>query len=219
VGTAFLLAAVVGSGIMGDRLAGGNDALALLANSVATGAALVTLILTLGPFSGAHFNPLVTLMEASRGQLPWRAVAPYVAGQLGGAVAGVAAANLMFGGPAFAWSGHARRGGGQFLSEAIATFGLLLVISCCSQRRPSAVPFAVASYIVAAYWFTASTSFANPAVTMARALTDSFTGIRGTDVPPFLAAQLLGAAVATGFARWLLVGSPAVSDEAPVAED
>jgi glycerol uptake facilitator-like aquaporin len=189
---------------MGDRLAGGNDAVALLANSLATGAALVALILTFGCVSGAHFNPLVTVVEARQGRLPWREAAPYLAGQFGGAVAGVAAANVMFGGPAFAWSSRARHGGGQFLSEVIASFGLLIVISMCSQRRPTAVPFAVAAYITAAYWFTASTSFANPAVTMARSLTDTFAGIRPKDVPVFVAAQVLGATAAAVFARWLL---------------
>jgi glycerol uptake facilitator-like aquaporin len=204
---------------MGERLAGGSDALALLANSLATGAALVTLIVTFGPISGAHLNPLVTAMEAWHGRLPWREFGPYLAAQCGGAVAGVAAANVMFGGAAIAWSGHVRHGGGLFLSEAIATFGLLVVIAIGSSRSPATVPFAVAAYITAAYWFTSSTSFANPAVTIARSLTDTFTGIRPQDVPLFLAAQLFGAAVAAGFARWLLVGIPAVADEAASAED
>jgi glycerol uptake facilitator-like aquaporin len=200
---------------MGDRLASGNAALALLANSLATGAALVTLILTFGPISGAHFNPLVTAMEASQGRLPWREVGPYLAAQCAGAVAGVAAANVMFGGPPFSWSGHARHGGGQLLSEAIATFGLLVVIAIGSRRSPATVPFAVAAYITAAYWFTSSTSFANPAVTVARSLTDTFAGIRPRDVVPFLGAQLLGATAAALFARWLRPESPTVA--VPVA--
>jgi glycerol uptake facilitator-like aquaporin len=198
---------------MGDRLAGGNGALALLANSLATGAALVTLILTFGPISGAHFNPLVTAMGASQGRFPWREVGPYLAAQCAGAVAGVAAANVMFGGPPFSWSGHARHGGGQWLSEAIATFGLLVVIAIGSRRSPATVPFAAAAYITAAYWFTSSTSFANPAVTVARSLTDTFAGIRPRDVVPFLGAQLLGATAAALFARWLLPESPIVAVE------
>jgi glycerol uptake facilitator-like aquaporin len=204
LGTAFLLAAVVGSGIMGERLAGGNAALALLANTLATGAALAALILTFGPISGAHFNPAVTVAEAFQGRLPWGIVFPSAAAQVGGALLGVAAANLMFGGPAFSLSLRARTGPGQFLSEAIATFGLLVVIAGCVRQRPTAVPFAVASYIAAAYWFTASTAFANPAVTLARSLTDTFAGIRPADVPAFIAAQSLGAAAAVPLMRWLL---------------
>jgi glycerol uptake facilitator-like aquaporin len=204
VGTALLLAAVVGSGIMGERLAGGNTALALLANALATGAALAALILMFGPVSGAHFNPAVTLAEAWQGGLGRGDVLPYLAAQLGGALAGVAAAHAMFGEPVFAWSLHARHGGGQMLSEFIATFGLLAVILSCARRQPAVVPFAVASYIMSAYWFTASTSFANPAVTVARSLTNTFAGIRPTDVPAFVAAQVLGAGVATLLMRWLV---------------
>jgi glycerol uptake facilitator-like aquaporin len=211
VGTALLLAAVVGSGIMGERLAGGNTAVALLANTLATGAALVALILTFGPVSGAHFNPAVTLAEAWQGGLPPRDVLPYLAAQFGGAVAGVALADAMFGEPVFAWSLHARHGSGQFLSEFIATFGLLAVISSGTRREPAAVPFAVASYISSAYWFTASTSFANPAVTVARSLTNTFAGIRPTDAPAFVAAQILGAAAATLLMRWLVPPLAAVT--------
>ena len=202
-GTALLLATVVGSGIMGERLAGGNVALALLANSVATGAALVALILAFGPISGAHFNPAVTLAEAAQGQMPWREVAGYVAAQLAGALAGVLAAHLMFGEPAFAASTHERSGLAQAFSELVATFGLLCVILGCSKGQPNAVAVAVGAYISAAYWFTASTSFANPAVTLARSLTNSFAGIRPADTPAFLAAQLVGAALATALFRWL----------------
>ena len=202
-GTALLLAAVVGSGIMGERLAGGNVAMALLANTLATGAALVALILAFGPISGAHFNPAVTLAEAARRRTPWREVPPYLLAQLAGAFAGVLAAHLMFGEPPFAASTHARSGAAQALSEVVATFGLLAVIFGCTRREPRAVPFAVGAWITAAYWFTASTSFANPAVTLARAATDTFSGIRPADAPAFVAAQLLGAAAATGLFRWL----------------
>jgi len=203
IGTALLLAAVVGSGIMGERLAGGNVALALLANTVATGAALVALILCFGPISGAHFNPAVTLAEAARGEISWRDSAGYVAVQTAGAFAGVLAAHLMFGEPAFAAGAHERAGLAQAFSEGVATFGLLSVIFGCSRRQPNLVPFAVGAWITAAYWFTASTSFANPAVTLARAATDTFAGIRPEDVPAFVAAQLVGAAVATALFRWL----------------
>ena len=203
VGTAFLLAAVVGSGIMGDRLAGGNVAIALLANTLATGAALVTLILTFGPISGAHFNPAVTLADASQGGVAWREVPAYLAAQIAGAFAGVATAHLMFGEPAFSASRHVRSGGAQIFSEFVATFGLLSVIWGCVRLRSSAVPFAVGAYITAAYWFTASTSFANPAVTLARAASDTFAGIRPADAPGFIVAQLAGAAAATTLFRWL----------------
>ena len=217
VGTGFLLAAVVGSGIMGERLAGGNTAVALLANTVATGAALVALILTFGPISGAHFNPAVTLADAAQGGRSWRDVPAYIGAQVAGAFAGVAAAHLMFGEPLFFASRHARAGGAQVFSEFVATFGLLMVIWGCARLRESAVPFAVAAYITAAYWFTASTSFANPAVTMARAASDTFAGIRPLDVPAFIAAQLVGAAAATALFAWLVpiapgAGSPAVPD-------
>src|SRR5881296_705473 len=211
VGTALLLAAVVGSGIMGERLSGGNVALALLANTMATGAALVALLLAFGPISGAHLNPVVTLADASQGGLPWREVSGYLGAQVAGAFVGVATANLMFGEPIFAFSQHTRHGPAQMLSEFVATFGLLSVVWGCSRLRPAAaLPFAVGAYISAAYWFTASTSFANPAVTMARALTDTFAGIRPTDVPSFIVAQLLGAGAATVLFRWLLAARPAV---------
>jgi glycerol uptake facilitator-like aquaporin len=203
VGTALLLASVVGSGIMGARLAGGNTAVALLANTIATGAALVALILTFGPISGAHFNPAVTLADASQGGIEWRDVPAYVAAQLVGAFAGVAGAHLMFGEPLLAASQRARSGGGQLFSEFVATFGLLCVIWGCARVRSSAVPFAVGAYITSAYWFTASTSFANPAVTLARAFTNTFSGIRPTDAPSFVLVQLIGAAAATALFRWL----------------
>jgi glycerol uptake facilitator-like aquaporin len=209
VGTAFLLAAVVGSGIMGERLAGGNVGLTLLANTLATGAALVALILTFGPISGAHFNPAVTLADASQGGLAWREVPWYVVAQVAGAFAGVAAAHLMFEVPLFFASRHARAGSAQAFSEFVATFGLLSVIWGCARLRSAAVPFAVAAYIVAAYWFTASTSFANPAVTLARSASDTFAGIRPADAPVFIGAQLLGAAAATALFRWLLPSLPA----------
>jgi glycerol uptake facilitator-like aquaporin len=202
VGTAFLLAAVVGSGIMGERLCGGNAAVALLANTLATGAALVALILAFGPISGAHFNPAVTIATAWQRGLPWSDVPSYLGAQLAGAFAGVATAHLMFGLPLFEASDHVRAGWAQGLSEFVATFGLLATVWGCSRTRAAAVPFAVAAYIVAAYWFTASTSFANPAVTLARAVTHSFAGIRPADVPLFVLAQLAGAAAATVLFRW-----------------
>ena len=213
VGTAFLLMAVVGSGIMGDRLSAGNIAIALLANTIATGAALVALILTFGPISGAHFNPAVTLADASQRGIPWREVPGYVAAQVLGAYAGVAAAHLMFGLPIFSASLHRRSGVPQIFSEFIATFGLLSVIWGCSRLRSSVVPFAVGAYITAAYWFTASTSFANPAVALARAATDTFTGIRPADVPGFVAAELAGAAAATVLFRWLIPALPGVAPD------
>jgi glycerol uptake facilitator-like aquaporin len=213
VGSALLLAAVVGSGIMGGRLAGGNVALALLANALATGAALVALILTFGPISGGHLNPAVTLSDASQGGLPWREVPWYVGAQIVGALVGVATANLMFNGSAFSLSRQARSGGAQMLSEGVATFGLVAVIWGCSRLRSSVVPFAVAAYITAAYWFTASTSFANPAVTLARAFSDTFTGIRLADVPGFVAAQAVGAAGATLLFRWLVPSLPATAKD------
>ena len=203
LGTAFLLAAVVGSGIMAERLAGGNVALALLANSVATGAALVALILAFQEISGAHFNPAVTLADAMQGGIPWREAPVYVTAQVTGAFAGVAAAHLMFGLPVFFVSHHARSGSALLWSEFVATCGLLVVIWGCARARPSAVSFAVGSYIAAAYWFTASTSFANPAVTLARAASDTFAGIRPVDAPAFILAQL-GAAVAAAVGlRWM----------------
>ncbi|MDB5036055.1 MAG: hypothetical protein JWQ98_3296 [Chlorobi bacterium] len=209
LGTALLLATVVGSGIMGERLAGGNIAIALLANTLATGAALVALILTFGPISGAHFNPVVTLADAWQGGLRGAAIPVYIVAQVLGAFAGVAAANLMFGNPAFFISRHVRAGGGQMFSEFIATFGLLAVIRGCARRRSDAVPFAVGAYITAAYWFTASTSFANPAVTLARAFSDTFAGIRPEDVPGFVLMQVAGAAAATLLFRWLVPSLPA----------
>jgi glycerol uptake facilitator-like aquaporin len=203
-----LLMAVVGSGIMGDRLAAGNTAIALLANSLATGAALFALILTFGPVSGAHFNPAVTFSDASQGGLPWREVPPYVVAQIGGSFVGVALANAMFGLPVFFASRHVRSGPSLLLSEGIATFGLLTVIWGSVQFQPLSVPFAVAAYITGAYWFTSSTSFANPAVTLARAATDTFAGIRPSDVPGFILSQVAGATAATGFFRWLAPALP-----------
>ena len=211
IGTALLLAAVIGSGIMGERLAGGNVGLALLANTIATGAALVALILTFGPISGAHFNPAVTLADASQGGLAWREVPFYIAAQVIGAFAGAASAHIMFALPLFFASHHERSGGAQLFSEFVATFGLLAVVWGCARRRSAAVPFAVAAYITAAYWFTASTSFANPAVTLARSLSDTFAGIRPLDAPGFIVAQLIGAFAATFLFRWLV---PALSEDA-----
>ncbi|MBA3323255.1 MAG: aquaporin family protein [Pyrinomonadaceae bacterium] len=212
VGTAMLLTAVVGSGIMGERLAGGNVAIALLANTISTGAALVALLLTFGTISGAHFNPAVTLADAWQGGLSWRDVPAYIAAQVGGAFVGVAAAHLMFGAPIFFLSRHARAGGAQMFSEFIATFGLLATIwGCVRLRSVSVVPFAVAAYITSAYWFTASTSFANPAVTLARAASDTFAGIRPAEVPGFILAQLAGAFAATMLFSWL---APATMKEA-----
>ena len=210
-GTALLLAAVVGSGIMGERLAGGNVGVALLANTLATGAALVALILTFGPISGAHFNPAVTLADAWQGGLPWHDVPPYLVAQVLGAFAGVAAAHVMFGESLFFASRHARAGAAQAFSEFVATFGLLAVIWGCARSRSSVVPFAVAAYITAAYWFTASTSFANPAVTLARSASDTFAGIRPADVPLFVVAQLAGAGAATALFRWLVPALPTVT--------
>jgi glycerol uptake facilitator-like aquaporin len=211
VGTAMLLAAVVGSGIMGEQLAGGNVAVALLANTVATGAALVALILAFGPISGAHFNPAVTLADASQGGLKWREAPVYIGAQLAGAFAGVAAANVMFGEPVFFASHHARHGAALLFSEFVATFGLLAVIWGCARRRSDAVPFAVGAYITAAYWFTASTSFAHPAVTLARSASDTFAGIRPIDVPGFVVMQLAGAIAATVLARWMVPTLPEVA--------
>jgi glycerol uptake facilitator-like aquaporin len=208
LGTALLLATVVGSGIMGEKLAGGNVAIALLANTLATGAGLVALILTFGPISGAHFNPAVTLADASQGGLPWREVPLYIVAQVLGAFGGVAVAHVMFAKPVLFASTHDRSGFAQMVSEFVATFGLLAVIWGCARRRASAVPFAVGAYITAAYWFTSSTSFANPAVTLARAASDTFAGIRPVDVPGFIVAQFAGAAVATATFRWLVPPLP-----------
>ncbi|WP_426106797.1 aquaporin [Massilia sp. TSP1-1-2] len=214
LGTALLLAIVVGSGIMGERLAGGNAAIALLANALATGAGLVALILMFGTISGAHFNPVVTLSEAWQENMPRREVLPYIAVQVAGAFAGVMAAHAMFDLALLSASAHARTGGGQWFSEFVATFGLLAVIIGCSRSRPAMTPFAVATYITAAYWFTASTSFANPAVTLARAATNTFAGIRAGDTPAFIGAQLAGAAAATLVMGWL---HPAAPRDATVA--
>ena len=203
-GTGFLVAAVVGSGIMGERLAGGNVAIALLANTIATGAALAALILTFGPISGAHLNPAVTLADAIERGVSWTVAACYVPAQCAGAICGAIVAHLMFGLPAISVSHHARSGPAQVFSEFVATFGLLCVIWGCSRLRSAVVPFAVAAYITAAYWFTSSTSFANPAVTVARSLSDTFAGIRPIDVPLFVAAQLAGALAATLLFRWLV---------------
>lgn len=208
LGTAFLLAVVVGSGIMAERLAGGNIAVALLANALATGAGLIALILMFGTISGAHFNPVVTLSEAWQKNIPAREVAPYVAIQIVGAFAGVAAAHMMFGDPLFFASQHVRTGNAQWWSEFVATFGLIAVIIGCSRSRPGVTPFAVAAYITAAYWFTSSTSFANPAVTLARTATDTFAGIRPVDAPAFIVAQLLGAGAATLIFCWLYPPAP-----------
>lgn len=204
IGTAFLLAAVVGSGIMGDQLSGGNMAVALLANTLATGAALVALILTFGPISGAHFNPAVSIADASQGGLSWTDAGAYSITQLVGAFLGLGLAHVMFGKALYLSSTHIRAGAPQIVSEAVATFGLLPVIWGCARNRPNAVPFAVGAYITAAYWFTASTSFANPAVTVARAATDTFAGIRPLDVPGFIAGQIVGATAATMLFKWLV---------------
>lgn len=203
-----LLAAVVGSGIMGERLSGGNKAVALLANTLATGASLVALILTFGPISGAHFNPAVTICDASQGGLPWRDVPIYIIAQVIGAFTGVAAADVMFELPVFFASQKVRQGPAQLFSEFVATFGLLAVIWGCARLRSQAVPFAVAAYITAAYWFTSSTSFANPAVTLARSVSDTFAGIRPVDAPGFIIAQFIGAAAATMLFRWLIPSLP-----------
>jgi glycerol uptake facilitator-like aquaporin len=213
LGTALLLATVVGSGIMGQQLAGGNVAIALLANTIATGAGLVALILTFGPISGAHFNPAVTLADASQGGIAWREVPAYLLAQIAGAFTGVAIAHVMFKQPElFFASQHERSGMAQMVSEFVATFGLLAVIWGCVRRRPAIVPFAVGAYITAAYWFTSSTSFANPAVTLARTATDTFAGIRPADAPGFIVAQLAGAAAATVLFRWLAPAVPAAGD-------
>jgi len=218
-GSLLLLAAVVGSGIMGERLAAGNIAIALLANTLATGTALVAILLAFGPVSGAHLNPAVTLCDAWLGGIGWRETPVYVIAQLGGAFAGVAVAHLMFGLSLFAASTHARSGPAQVLSEFVATFGLLAVIWGCVRSRPAAVPFAVGAYIMAAYWFTASTSFANPAVTLARCVTNTFAGIRLGDVAAFVAAQLAGAFCATLLFRWLLPGMRAAATEVVVKRE
>ncbi len=202
LGTAFLLAIVIGSGIMGERLAAGNAAVTLLANSLATGCGLFVLILLFSPLSGAHFNPVVTLAAMLQKELPRRDAAGYIVAQFGGAFAGVAAAHLMFGEPLFFASTQVRTGASQWWSEFAATFGLLFVIRGCARTRPESIPFAVAAYITAAYWFTASTSFANPAVTLARAASNTFAGIRPDDVFAFVLMQLWGGLCATALFRW-----------------
>src|SRR5580704_10800605 len=218
LGTAFLLAAVVGSGIMAAKLAGGNGALALLCNTLPTGAILTVLILTFGPISGAHFNPAVSIAFALRGELPKSMLAVYIAAQVLGAIAGVWIAHLMFELPLWQFSATVRAGPGQWLAESVATFGLLLTIIGCVLRTPAAVPYAVGLYITSAYWFTASTSFANPAVTIARSLSDTFAGIAPADVPAFIAAQLGGMLAAVMVARWLWNGR-AAAEPAPRSAD
>jgi glycerol uptake facilitator-like aquaporin len=202
-GTALLLAAVVGSGIMGEALAGGNVAIALLANTLSTAAALVALIVTFGPISGAHFNPVVTMADVLEGRLGGSAALAFAAVQIAAAILGVILAHLMFDQAVFQVSTHARAGWSQGLSEAVAAFGLVCVVLSGARSRSPLLPLAVGAYIAAAYWFTASTSFANPAVTIARSLTDTFAGIRPIDVPLFVAAQTVGALAAVGLMRWL----------------
>src|SRR6202021_3369796 len=216
IGTAFLVAAVVGSGVMGEKLAGGNLPIPLLANTIATGAALVALILAFGAFSGAHFNPVVTLAEAIDGRLSRKDASAYIAVQIVGGIAGAITAHLMFGLSVVSISLRARPGWSLALSEFVATFGLLLVIFGCSRQRASAVPFAVAAYITAAYWFTASTSFANPAVTIARSLSNTFAGIRPGDVPMFILAPIGGALCATFVFVWLAPNLSASADQVVV---
>lgn len=219
IGTAFLVSAVLGSGIMGEQLAAGNVAIALLANTLATGAALAALILTFGPISGAHFNPVVTLAAALQRELAWLDVPAFLVAQFAGGFAGTILTHFMFGLPWLSFSHHVRAGGAIALAEFVATFGLVFVILGCSRFRPAATAPAVACYITAAYWFTSSTSFANPAVTAARALSDTFAGIRPTDVPAFVASQLVGAAAALLLFRWLAPKSKAIAAlELPAAE-
>jgi glycerol uptake facilitator-like aquaporin len=219
VGTAFLVAAVVGSGIMAERLCGGNTGLALLANTIATAAALVALILTFGPISGAQFNPVVTLADAMAGGLPWAETSPYIAAQLTGGCCGTLLANAMFGLHPVSISHRSRGGLPQLLSEFVATFGLLCVIWGCSRSQPKLIAFAVGCYIAAAYWFTASTSFANPAVTVARMFSDTFAGIRPPDIVGFIAAQLAGGIAATIFFRLLEPSLATNAGRIPVAND
>jgi glycerol uptake facilitator-like aquaporin len=219
LGTAFLVAAVVGSGIMGERLAGGNVAIALLTNTLATGAALVALILTFGPISGAHFNPVVTLADAWEGGLQWRESSHYIWAQIVGGIVGAVVAHMMFGLSVVSLSQHVRSGPAQWFSEFVATFGLLSVIWGCSRLRSNAVPFAVGAYITAAYWFTASTSFANPAVTIARSLSNTFSGIRPIDAPWFVCAQFIGGFAATATFRWLVPNLQVRAKEVLLAHD
>jgi len=211
LGTAFLLAAVVGSGIMAQRLAGGNDALALLCNTLPTGAILTVLILTFGPVSGAHFNPAVSIAFALRGEVKWQGAAYYIAAQIIGGMIGVWAAHLMFELPVWQVSLHTRTGAGQWFAEFIATFGLLLAILGCAARNVATIPYAVGLYITAAFWFTASTSFANPAVTIARSVSDTFAGIAPSGVVAFIAAQLAGMVVAVLLARWFWTSTKTAS--------
>jgi len=213
LGTGFLVAAVVGSGIMGERLANGNAAIALLANTIATGAALVALIITFGPVSGAHFNPVITFAEALERRFSWSEVPLYLLGQIFGGVGGAVAGNLMFGLPAISISARVRSGRAQLLSEFIATFGLVCVVWASARHRPRVVPFAVGAYITAAYWFTASTSFANPAVTLARSFSNTFSGIRPGDVPAFIAVQFLGGVASVLVLRYLFSESVKVQSE------
>lgn len=219
LGSAILLAGIVGSGIMGERLSGGNAAIALLANSIAVGSALIALILTFGGISGAHFNPAVTICDVISGGLKWRDAAFYIVAQTMGAFLGVAVANAMFDLPVFFASIKIRAGGSQLLSEFVATFGLLAVIWGCVRLRASLVPFAVAFYIVAAFWFTASTSFANPAVTLARTMSDTFAGIRPSDALPFVVVQFFGAITATLLFRWLVPDEKNKADEVLVPHE
>ena len=213
LGTLFLVATVVGSGIMGERLAGGNVAIALLANTIATGAALVALILAFGPISGAHLNPVVTLADAMEGGIAWKETPAYILAQVAGGISGTIVAHLMFGLQIVSLSQHARSGVTQIFSEFVATFGLLAVIWGCSRLRSNATAFAVGAYITAAYWFTASTSFANPAVTIARSLSNTFSGIRPADAPGFIVAQIAGAIAATLLFRWLIPALPSRAND------
>ncbi len=204
LGTAFLVTAVVGSGIMGEQLAGGNVAIALLANTLATGAALVVLILIFAPISGAHFNPVVSLSFAIQGKMRWSELVAYIAMQIAGGIAGTIMAHVMFNLPLVTLSTHERTGVGMWTGEIVASFGLLATILGCLRNKPDAIPYAVGLFITSAYWFTSSTSFANPAVTIARSLTDTFSGITLGDVPAFIAAQIIGSLLATYFFSWLL---------------
>jgi len=217
LGTAFLLAAVIGSGIMAEALAGGNDALALLCNTIPTGAILVVIILIFGAISGAHFNPAVTVAIAMRGAFPWPKAPAYIVAQLVGGLAGAWAAHFMFDLPILQASATLRTGAGQWFAEAVATFGLVMTIIGCVARAPATVPYAVGLYITSAYWFTASTSFANPAVTVARAFTDTFSGITPAHAPAFIAAQLVGAIVCVLVLRPLFPAETVAEPRAPAA--
>lgn len=217
LGTALLVAVVVGSGIMGEQLADGNDAIALLGNTLATGAALVVLILIFGPISGAHFNPVVSLSFALQGELRWADLFAYLPVQVAGGIGGTLLAHVMFDQPLVQFSAHVRTGIGVWIGEIVASFALLATIIGCLRSKPDAVPYAVGLVITAGYWFTSSTSFANPAVTIARSLTDSFSGIRPIDAPGFIAAQILGALAATIVMAWLWSArSPSATAERPI---